>query len=100
MAGTTRDIIETFLNIGGFPILLTDTAGNRTIDSSVDPVEVAGIHRARETTEGVRQKLKLKDLFIKLGNYGASASRLCPLAPAPGRKKCTHTTLISVKNGV
>ena len=59
MAGTTRDVIETFLNIGGFPIELTDTAGNREVDSSVDPVEVAGIHRARETTQGVRQNIEI-----------------------------------------
>ena len=60
MAGTTRDVIETFLNIGGFPIVLTDTAGNREVDSSVDPVEVAGIHRARETTQGVSQNIEIE----------------------------------------
>ncbi len=29
MAGTTRDVIETYLDLGGFPITLVDTAGLR-----------------------------------------------------------------------
>ena len=29
LAGTTRDVIDGFLNLGGFPVRLTDTAGLR-----------------------------------------------------------------------
>ncbi len=45
IAGTTRDIIETRLDLGGFPVILIDTAGLR--DSS-DPVEQEGISRAKK----------------------------------------------------
>jgi len=44
-AGTTRDIIEVHLDLGGFPVTLVDTAGVR---ESADPVEQEGVRRARE----------------------------------------------------
>ena len=42
--GTTRDVIERPLSLGGMPIVLVDTAGLR--DSS-DPIEAIGVARAR-----------------------------------------------------
>jgi tRNA modification GTPase len=41
--GTTRDALEVHLDLGGFPILVTDTAGLRESD---DPVERIGVDRA------------------------------------------------------
>ena len=43
-AGTTRDIIEVHLDLGGAPVTLLDTAGIRESD---DPVEQEGVRRAR-----------------------------------------------------
>ncbi|MEQ8194501.1 MAG: tRNA uridine-5-carboxymethylaminomethyl(34) synthesis GTPase MnmE [Rhodospirillales bacterium] len=48
-AGTTRDVIEAHLDLGGYPVILADTAGLR---ESGDPIEAEGVrrasHRARE----------------------------------------------------
>jgi tRNA modification GTPase len=43
-AGTTRDVIEVALDLGGYPVLLADTAGLRPSD---DAVEAEGVRRAR-----------------------------------------------------
>ena len=41
--GTTRDIIESAINIAGYPVLFSDTAGLRDTD---DIVEIEGVKRA------------------------------------------------------
>ena len=43
IAGTTRDVIETHLNIDGYPVVLSDTAGIR---NSKDEIEKKGIRLA------------------------------------------------------
>jgi len=43
-AGTTRDVIEVHLNLGGYPLLVADTAGLRV---SGDHIEQEGVRRAR-----------------------------------------------------
>jgi tRNA modification GTPase len=47
-AGTTRDVIEVSLDVGGLLVIVSDTAGLR---ESVDPVEQIGIERARSSIE-------------------------------------------------
>jgi tRNA modification GTPase len=47
-AGTTRDVIEVHLDLGGYPVTLLDTAGVRESD---DPVEQEGVRRARARAE-------------------------------------------------
>lgn len=42
--GTTRDVLEAHLDLGGYPATVLDTAGVR---DSADPVEQEGIRRAR-----------------------------------------------------
>jgi tRNA modification GTPase len=44
-AGTTRDVIEVHLDLGGLPVTVLDTAGIRETD---DPIELEGVRRARE----------------------------------------------------
>lgn len=45
IAGTTRDVLDADLVIGGYAVTLSDTAGLR---ESEDPVEIEGVRRARQ----------------------------------------------------
>ena len=48
IAGTTRDVIETHLNIDGYPVVLSDTAGIR---DSKDEIEKRGLRLALKKAE-------------------------------------------------
>ena len=56
--GTTRDLIEVFLDLRGYPVILVDTAGIR---ESRDPVEQEGVARARRRAESADLTLWLND---------------------------------------
>lgn len=57
--GTTRDIVEVKLNLGGYPVILCDTAGLR---ESNDVVEMEGIKRAKARIESADIKMCLLPL--------------------------------------
>lgn len=57
-AGTTRDVIEVHLDLGGYPMTLLDTAGIR---DTGDPVEMEGVRRARERAAGADLVLWVTD---------------------------------------
>lgn len=54
--GTTRDVLEVDLELGGYPVRLLDTAGLR---ETVDPVEIEGIRRAHARAAGADAVLLL-----------------------------------------
>jgi tRNA modification GTPase len=56
--GTTRDLIEVFLDLRGYPVILVDTAGIR---ESRDPIELEGVSRARRRAESADLTLWLND---------------------------------------
>ncbi len=56
--GTTRDLIEVFLDLRGYPVMLVDTAGIR---DAHDPVEQEGVARARRRAESADLTLWLDD---------------------------------------
>jgi tRNA modification GTPase len=57
--GTTRDVIEVHLDLGGYPMTLLDTAGIRDGD---DPVEQEGVRRARSRVAAADLVLWVTDL--------------------------------------
>ncbi|MDE2166154.1 MAG: tRNA uridine-5-carboxymethylaminomethyl(34) synthesis GTPase MnmE [Alphaproteobacteria bacterium] len=57
-AGTTRDVIEVALDLGGFPVTLADTAGLR---ESRDAIEEEGVRRARARAASADLKLVVVD---------------------------------------
>lgn len=65
LAGTTRDVVEVHLDLGGYPVILADTAGLR---DGGDVVEREGMARARARAEdadvvvGVLDGTRLPDL--------------------------------------
>src|SRR5204862_189560 len=72
--GTTRDALEVHLDLAGYPMTVTDTAGLRT---SEDPVERIGIERAFARAGEA-------DLVLWLVEPGSLAAAP-PAFPGPGR---------------
>jgi tRNA modification GTPase len=57
--GTTRDLIEIKLDLGGLPVLITDTAGIRQTEGKVEKI---GIERALERAQSADLVLSLTDM--------------------------------------
>jgi tRNA modification GTPase len=60
IAGTTRDVVEVSLNLGGYPVVICDTAGLR--DQHADKVEAEGIRRAIGRARDADLKIALFDV--------------------------------------
>lgn len=58
-AGTTRDLLEVKLDLGGIPVYVTDTAGLRQTASKVEKI---GIEKARERAAEADLVLLLEDM--------------------------------------
>ena len=59
IAGTTRDVIETHLNIDGYPVIISDTAGIR---NSKNEIEKKGIKLSLDRAENADLKLVVVDV--------------------------------------
>jgi len=105
IAGTTRDVIETHLNLDGYPVVLSDTAGIR---SSKNEIEKKGIKIALNRAEDADLKLViisaknvdftkvLKDLLSKNAILVINKSDLIKGKLNTKFKKYEHV-LISIK---
>ncbi|MGE0119327.1 MAG: tRNA uridine-5-carboxymethylaminomethyl(34) synthesis GTPase MnmE [Dongiaceae bacterium] len=74
-AGTTRDIVEVRLDLGGYPVTVADTAGLR---EATDEVEIEGVRRARSAAHAADYKILCIDARV----YPNIDSQLRPLADA------------------
>jgi tRNA modification GTPase len=89
--GTTRDVVSAQSAIDGWPIELSDTAGLR---QSTDPIEAAGVERARATLGAADLAIVLVDISQPasnpdraiLGEHPRSllVAHKCDLAPYEG----------------
>ena len=61
IAGTTRDVVEAHLNIDGYPVIISDTAGIR---NSKDEIEKKGIKLSLKKAENADLKLVVVDAKI------------------------------------
>ncbi|MBT6960370.1 MAG: GTP-binding protein, partial [Rhodospirillaceae bacterium] len=57
-AGTTRDVIDVHLDLDGYPVLISDTAGLR---DAQDAIEDEGVRRARDRAENADLVIALFD---------------------------------------
>ena len=108
IAGTTRDVIETHLNIDGYPVVVSDTAGIR---DSKNEIEKKGIKLALRIAEDADLKLividaksnnfkgVLKELMDKNAILVINKSDLLKKDLSSEIKNFEHV-LISVKNNL
>jgi len=108
IAGTTRDVIETHLNIDGYPVVVSDTAGIR---DSRNEIEQKGIKLALKKAEDADLKLVVvesksadfngvfKDLLDDKAILVINKSDLMDKELSPEIKFFDHV-LISVKNSL
>jgi tRNA modification GTPase len=68
--GTTRDVIEVAIDLGGYPVVLADTAGLRDSD---DPIEQEGNRRAVQRAERAEIRLFVFDAAHPATATGAAA---------------------------
>ncbi len=64
MAGTTRDVIDVHLDLGGYPVILSDTAGLRPEqlgEEAQDQIESEGIRRALLLADNADIKILMFD---------------------------------------
>ncbi|NXX22564.1 GTPB3 GTPase, partial [Podargus strigoides] len=83
VAGTTRDVVEVALNVGGYPLVLSDTAGLR---DATDPVEQEGVSRARDRLRQADLVLAVLDAAAvptEPAGLGAALGSLLPPATTP-----------------
>jgi tRNA modification GTPase len=101
-AGTTRDVLEVHLDLGGLPVTLTDTAGLRETESKV---EAEGVRRALSRTEQADVVLWLVDAAAPIWELPAALetrTAICVLNKIdlePGATPHRDCLQISAKTG-
>jgi tRNA modification GTPase len=106
IAGTTRDVIEAQLDLGGYPVILADTAGLRDLEgaSGHDEIEREGMRRALARAEAADLKILVLDATDPALGQLADASTLVvvnkiDLAPRPIEVPGHRVHALSAKTG-
>ncbi len=92
IAGTTRDMLEVHMDIGGYPVTLIDTAGIR---ERAESIEAIGIERALKRAENADLVLWLMDAPCPAPKPDA----LCVLTKADLGRKQPGVLAISAQTG-
>ena len=79
VAGTTRDIVEETVLVGGVPLRLADTAGLR---ETQDAVERIGVERAKKRIRSAQLVLAVFDSSRRLGEEDCRLAHACRDVPA------------------
>ena len=90
-AGTTRDVIEVHLDLGGWPVVLADTAGLR---DSPDAIEQEGVRRARARAEAADLRLLVLDAS------GDWRGQMQSITAATERWSSAHDIVVANKSDV
>jgi tRNA modification GTPase len=69
--GTTRDVLEIHLDLGGYPLTVLDTAGIR---AAADPVEREGVERARARAAAADLVLWIDDASAPCADAGVEST--------------------------
>ncbi len=71
VAGTTRDSIEVWVDIGGWPVRLVDTAGIRKCGGGFSEIEAEGVRRSEELAAKA-------DIVVLFGDVELAAKEAAP----------------------
>lgn len=78
-AGTTRDVVEETVSLGGIPLFLADTAGIRVTE---DPIEEMGVSAARSRLSTAQLVLAVFDVSRELDKEDIELMNSLPDIPA------------------
>jgi tRNA modification GTPase len=88
--GTTRDAIESDIEIGGIPLTVIDTAGLRPTD---DPIEAIGVERAWAAVARADLALVLADARAADGGMHAATAEILARLPAELPRILVHNKI-------
>lgn len=103
-AGTTRDVVEARLDLGGVPVTLADTAGLR---EASEEIEAEGVRRALRRAETADVRLLVfaadrpadADTLALVGPGALVVANKADLAPAPAELGGAAAIAVSVLTG-
>jgi tRNA modification GTPase len=96
LAGTTRDVVEARVVLGGVPVTLLDTAGLRDSD---DPIEAEGVRRAKERAARADLVLALDDATQPEAGADGTAWATVPVIRVRNKVDITGGAGISARDG-